>query len=111
MQMYLKFCQFFVGYSFCEGVLKVQVGLPREHVRELALHVLDILVYWLGFVLYIYMYRFVVRAIFVFLFAASVVCPYTCAESFAFCVGLPVWLGLGNDGSCHAHCLCTTMVA
>ena len=55
MQMYLKFCQFFVGYSFCEGVLKVQVGLPREHVRELALHVLDILVYWLGFCpLYLY---------------------------------------------------------
>ena len=55
MQMYLKFCQFFCGVFFLRGVLKVQVGLPREHVRELALHVPDILVYWLGFCpLYLY---------------------------------------------------------
>ena len=80
----------------------MQVGLRRDYVRELALHVLDILVYWLGFCpLYIYMYSFMSREVYVFVFAASFVCPDTCAESFVCCVGLPVWLGLGWGTMVH----------
>ena len=48
------------------------------------------------------MYGVRFREVFGLLFAASFVCPDTCAEPFVCCAGLPVWLGLGNDGSCHA---------